>query len=133
MSELTVFAYLFLILQVGIFAYGMYFLAISFFAFGKVPSAPRRAPTKRFLLLLPAHNEEAVIGYLVDNLVNGLDYPKELYTVRVIADNCSDNTAEIARQMGASVLENTTPPGGDKGKPFAIKAAFDDLGDQLTE
>ncbi|MCL2403441.1 MAG: glycosyltransferase, partial [Coriobacteriia bacterium] len=40
---------------------------------------------------------------------------------------------EIARQMGASVLENTTPPGGDKGKPFAIKAAFDDLGDQLTE
>jgi len=133
MTTIPTFAYIFITLQVGLFVLWMYYLTISIFGLGKPPKIPRREPTKRFLILCPAHNEEAVIGYLVDNLINGMVYPRDLYTVCVIADNCTDNTAAIARNMGATVLENTTPPGGDKGKPFAIKAALDVLGDRLTE
>ncbi|MCL2403457.1 MAG: glycosyltransferase family 2 protein [Coriobacteriia bacterium] len=133
MSDVTLFAYLFWLLQLGLFVFGMYYLMISLFGLGKVSKIPAREPVKRFLLLVPAHNEEAVIGYLVDNLVNDLTYPEDLYTVFVIADNCTDATADIARRKGATVLESTTPLGEDKGKPFAIKAALDYLGDQLVE
>lgn len=59
---------------------------------------------ERFALFVCAHNEEEVIGEIVKNL-NTLDYPKELYDIYVIADNCKDNTAQIARHYGAKAME----------------------------
>ncbi len=47
-------------------------------------------------MLVATHNEEVVIENLVESLKH-LDYPKELYDIFVIADNCTDNTAKIAR------------------------------------
>ena len=64
--------------------------------------------------MIPAHNEEAVIGHLVENLHN-MDYPKELYEVCVIADGCKDTTSEIAGKLGATVIEHTYLPGEQKG------------------
>lgn len=58
----------------------------------------------KFMAIIPAHNEEAVIKNLVESLV-AVDYPKELYDVYVIADNCTDKTAQIAKEAGAIVLE----------------------------
>lgn len=58
----------------------------------------------KFMAIIPAHNEEAVIGNLLESLKNQT-YPKELYDVYVIADNCTDNTAKIAREAGANVYE----------------------------
>ena len=58
----------------------------------------------RFIIALPANNEETVIG----NLINSLkmqDYDKDLFDIYVIADNCTDNTAKIARENGAIVYE----------------------------
>ena len=58
----------------------------------------------RFMAIIPAHNEENV----VENLINSLkkqDYPKELYDIYVIADNCTDKTAQIAKNAGAIVYE----------------------------
>ena len=89
-------------------------------------------PQKRFLILIPAHNEEAVIGSLVKNLMK-LDYPKELYDVAVIADNCTDRTAEISRSLGAKVIEHTSKPGELKVKPYGIKYALEVIGDDLTK
>ena len=43
-------------------------------------------PESRFLVLIPAHNEERVIGDIIRNLEN-MDYPRELYDYYVIADN----------------------------------------------
>ncbi|MCL2403215.1 MAG: glycosyltransferase family 2 protein [Coriobacteriia bacterium] len=133
MSDPTLFSYIFLGIQVGLLAFGCYFLVITFFGFGKIPKTSRCEPISRFLLLVPAHNEEAVIENLVDNLMNDLAYPKNLYTVCVIADNCTDDTAAIARSYGAEVIENTTPPDHPKGKPWAILAALNYVGDQLTD
>ena len=58
----------------------------------------------RFMAIIPAHNEAAVVANLIESLKNQT-YPKELYDIYVIADNCTDNTAEIARNAGAIVYE----------------------------
>ena len=53
----------------------------------------------KFMMILPEHNEQNVIGNLIESLKN-LDYPDELYDIYVIADNCTDDTAKIAKDMG---------------------------------
>lgn len=68
----------------------------------------------RFMAIIPAHNEEAVIGNLVHSLVNQT-YKKELYDIYVIADNCTDNTAKVAREAGAIVLERIDENNKTKG------------------
>ena len=72
----------------------------------------------KFMMILPAHNEAAVIGALIESLQQ-LDYPKELYDIYVIADNCTDNTAQIARDTGAIVLERFDEEKKTKG--FALQ------------
>lgn len=52
-----------------------------------------------FAILIPAHNEEAILATLLESL-SSLEYPEELYAVYVVADNCTDRTAEIARKAG---------------------------------
>ena len=56
------------------------------------------------MAILPAHNEEKVIANLIDSLKRQ-DYDKKLLDIYVIADNCTDNTAEVARKHGAIVYE----------------------------
>ena len=58
----------------------------------------------KFMAIVPAHNEENVIQNLIESL-KAQDYPKELYDIYVIADNCSDRTAEISKEAGAIVLK----------------------------
>ena len=68
----------------------------------------------KFMAIVPAHNEEAVIKNLVESL-NAQNYPKELYDVYVIADNCTDATAEIAKDAGAIVLKRFDEQNKTKG------------------
>ena len=87
------------------------------------------APESRFLVLVPAHNEEKVIGDMIRNLQE-MDYPAELYDFYIIADNCTDKTAEVARGLGANVLvHEKESPDAPTGKPIALKAALEALGD----
>ena len=58
----------------------------------------------KFMEIIPEHNEENVIRNLIESLKKQ-DYPKELYDIYVIADNCTDATAEIAKEAGAKVLK----------------------------
>jgi cellulose synthase/poly-beta-1,6-N-acetylglucosamine synthase-like glycosyltransferase len=58
----------------------------------------------RYAVLIAARNEESVITHLIDSIKNQT-YPAELITVFVVADNCSDNTASLAREHGAIVYE----------------------------
>ena len=83
----------------------IYQLIISFCALIKIKEKPLLTNKKhKFMAIIPAHNEENVIGNLVKSLQE-LDYPKELYDIYVIADNCTDTTAEIAKREGAIVYE----------------------------
>ena len=81
-------------------------------------------PSKRFAVIVAAHNEHAVIGQLIDNLQE-LKYPKELYDIYVIADNCSDDTAKIAGEAGAIVCERFDNE--KKSKGYALEWMFDRL------
>ena len=56
----------------------------------------------RYAIVICARNEEKVIGNLLDSIA-GQDYPKDKLHVFVIADNCTDETAAIARAKGATV------------------------------
>ena len=58
----------------------------------------------KFMAVVPAHDEEAVIGNLIESLKKQ-DYDKDLYDIYVIADNCTDNTAKIAEELGAIVYK----------------------------
>lgn len=58
----------------------------------------------RFMAIIPAHNEETVVANLIESLKQQT-YNKELYDIYVIADNCTDNTAKVAREAGAIVYE----------------------------
>ncbi len=58
----------------------------------------------RYAVLIAARNEEAVIGNLIESIKNQ-DYPGELVSIFVVADNCTDGTAQAARQAGAAVYE----------------------------
>ncbi len=68
----------------------------------------------RFMAIIPAHNEESVIQNLVESLKKQ-NYPKELLDIYVIADNCTDKTAEIARNAGAIVYERFDEQNKTKG------------------
>ena len=68
----------------------------------------------KFMAILPAHDEEAVIGNLIDSLMNQ-DYDKNLLDIYVIADNCTDSTAKVAKEHGAIVLERFDPEHKTKG------------------
>ncbi|HCF58181.1 MAG TPA: glycosyl transferase family 2, partial [Myxococcales bacterium] len=88
----------------------------------RVSPPPAVAPTARFDFLVPAHDEEGGIARTVRSLL-AVDYPAELRRVVVVADNCSDRTAERARQAGARVIERRDPE--RRGKGHALALAFE--------
>ena len=96
----------------------VYQLAISLCSLIKFKDKPLLINKKhKFMAIIPAHNEEAVIANLVDSLQKQ-DYDKNLYDIYVIADNCTDNTAKIAKAHGAIVFERFDETKKTKG--FAL-------------
>jgi 1,2-diacylglycerol 3-beta-glucosyltransferase len=75
------------------------------------------SPRPRFAILVPAHNEEKLLPYLLRSM-KAQEYPSELFEVHVIADNCTDSTAGVARELGASVHERVDTE--LRGKPYAL-------------
>jgi len=70
----------------------------------------------KFLVLIPAHNEEAGIAGTLDSC-RALDYPTDQYVVVVVADRCTDRTASVARGRGATCIERID---GHSGKGAAL-------------
>jgi 1,2-diacylglycerol 3-beta-glucosyltransferase len=88
------------------------------------PAWPRSQARHSFLVLVPAHDEEAVISRTLASLA-ALDYPRERFEVVVIADNCDDTTAAVVRASGTRVIERWDPE--HRGKGYAIAWALDAL------
>ena len=83
----------------------LYQIMVSLCSLVKIKDKPLKVnKNHRFMAIIPAHNEEAVVGNLVESLKRQ-NYDKELYDIYVIADNCTDNTAKIAKEAGAIVYE----------------------------
>jgi cellulose synthase/poly-beta-1,6-N-acetylglucosamine synthase-like glycosyltransferase len=85
--------------------YWLYQLVVSLCSLVKLKDKPIiEDKQNRFMAIIPAHNEEKVVGNLIASLKRQ-NYPKELYDIYVIADNCTDNTAKVAKEAGAIVYE----------------------------
>ncbi len=83
----------------------LYQVVISLCSLIKLKDKPLKVNKEhKFMAIIPAHNEEAVVGNLIESLKNQT-YNKDLYDIYVIADNCTDNTAQIAKEAGAIVYE----------------------------
>lgn len=87
---------------------------------------PARSTSLRFAIFVPAHNEEAVIGEALESF-RRLDYPAEQFVVHVVADNCTDGTADVVTRFGFSVHERTDLAAPGKGP--ALNWLFDRLQD----
>ncbi|HUG92325.1 MAG TPA: glycosyltransferase family 2 protein [Planctomycetaceae bacterium] len=94
------------------------------------PDGDTAAPL-RTVVLVPAHNEELVLAQTLERLLPSLA-PGD--RALVVADNCTDRTAEIARQCGAEVLERTDPTRRAKGfaLDFGVRALAADPPDVLV-
>jgi cellulose synthase/poly-beta-1,6-N-acetylglucosamine synthase-like glycosyltransferase len=78
----------------------------------------------KYAILIPARNEEKVIGNLLDS-ISRQDYPADLITVFVVADNCTDNTALISRDKEAVVYERFDEKNRTKG--YALQFLFENI------
>lgn len=116
-----------LIFQIFVFIITLYYLILSLFGIYKKKdnNAEKCAPKKNFALIVAAHNEETVIGKIIESL-KSLDYPQNLYDIFIIADNCTDNTAKIAKAYdGIYVCERNVP--NKRGKGYALEWMFSKL------
>jgi cellulose synthase/poly-beta-1,6-N-acetylglucosamine synthase-like glycosyltransferase len=91
---------------------------------------PRRAatapgngcPRPRVAVLIPAHNEQGVIEATLPGILRQLAAGDRLV---VVADNCDDETAAVAREAGAVVVERRDP--ARRGKGYALQCGLEFL------
>jgi glycosyltransferase involved in cell wall biosynthesis len=77
------------------------------------PVSAARSRRLRFAIAIPAHNEASVLPATLARL-REQSYPKELFDVHVVADHCTDATADVTRQGGGIAHERNDPPDGRK-------------------
>ncbi len=112
--------------QAFLFGTGILYLLLSLRGFWRGKKKPARpAERRRFALLLPAHDEEGVVGLAVESL-SRLVYPRGLFDIFVVADHCTDGTVRAAEAAGARVLEHAGP-GLKAGKGRALKWATEKI------
>jgi cellulose synthase/poly-beta-1,6-N-acetylglucosamine synthase-like glycosyltransferase len=98
----------------------LYLLALT--ALSARPKAwPRSSRSTRFDIIIPAHNEEGGIAAAVRSAL-AVDWPRDRFRVLVVADNCTDATAEVAARAGAEVLIRQND--SLRGKGYALAHAF---------
>ena len=102
-------------------AYKAFYFVIGMFFTRKFAPAKKE---HKYGIVIAARNEEKVIGNLLDS-INKQDYPRKLITVFVVADNCTDNTAKIAKEHGAKVYERHDNEHKTKG--YALEYLFNQI------
>ncbi|HEY5525690.1 MAG TPA: glycosyltransferase family 2 protein [Clostridium sp.] len=110
--------------QIFVFIITGYYLVLGFFGVYRKKDIKDYTPNNKFAMIVAAHDEEIVIGNLIESM-RKQNYPKELYDIYVIADNCTDKTAEIARSYDVTVCERNVED--KRGKGYALEWMFDKL------
>ena len=100
------------------YAYQFFYIFVGLL---KKPKKFEASAQHRFAVVVSARNEISVIGNLIAS-IRSQNYPRELVDIFIIADNCTDNTAEIARSAGAIVYERFNKE--QVGKGYALDRMF---------
>ena len=104
-----------------------------YYVFVVLTRKPKQLVAKKnhkFAVVISARNESAVIGQLIHS-IKVQNYPSELIDVFVIADNCTDNTADVAREAGATVF--TLFNSEQVGKGYALDYGFNVILSQYAD
>lgn len=120
--EKSVLEYIIFFAEFAFFAVGIYYLVIALFSFSSKKAKALSFENHKFALLIAAHNEEKVISEIVESLKKQ-NYPADRFDIFVIADNCTDKTAELAESCGAKIIKRENAE--KKGKGYALEYAFD--------
>lgn len=107
-------------------AFQVVYLFVPFFVKRKPHKQPKQ---NRYAILIAARNEENVLPHLLDSIA-AQDYPAELITTYVVADNCTDRTAEIAAARGAHVFPRFNTE--KVGKGYAINYLISKIREEGT-
>jgi len=107
------------------FIYGMYFAITGLFGFKNYHKSMfgRHKPKHKFGIVIAGRNEEKVIGALIKSLQKQR-YPEKLYEIFVVPNNCTDNTEQVAKEAGATIIECKVPV---KQKGDALEDTFKKL------
>ncbi|MBP2653181.1 MAG: beta-monoglucosyldiacylglycerol synthase [Firmicutes bacterium] len=116
-----IFDYIMIPMQLIILFFTLYYFILAFFGMWRRKENKILVPQKSFAIVVAAHNEENVIVQLLENL-HVLKYPRELYDIFVVADNCTDKTSQLARNAGAIVYERFNNE--QRGKGYAMEWIF---------
>lgn len=81
----------------------------------------------RAAVVICARNEEDVIADAVKDLLENQNYPRDRFDVYVVADNCTDKTADVAREAGAKVLIHNDPEPSHHRAAYAIQYGFQEI------
>ncbi len=113
-----------------------YYMYISLWGFSKKDQVyDQYEDYLKFIILVPAHNEGSVMKTTIENHTS-IEYDNELFEIHYLADNCTDNTADIAREAVAvggrtnfniHVRDEENPD--KKGKPHALHWLMNKLND----
>ena len=103
------------------FCYQIFYLLIPLTGKRKLPE---KTALRRYAILIAARNEEAVLPHLLES-IRAQDYPAELISAFVVADNCTDRTAEAAEKHGATVFTRSNRK--LVGKGYAIAYLLDEI------
>ena len=93
----------------------------------KKKTYPKSEKINRIAIIIPAHNEEDVIYDTVKDIIDNQEYPKDMYDIYVIADNCTDKTKELAEKAGANVIEHFDDNPKHHIVGYALAFAFKEL------
>ena len=101
------------------YAYQVFYILYALLV--KPKKFPTVKQTRRYAVMISARNEAQVIGQLIRSIREN-DYPAYLVDIHVVADNCTDNTADICRRAGAYVVERFNEL--QKGKGYALNHLY---------
>lgn len=96
----------------------------------KDKDSDREAPFHHFAVLICARNEANVIADLLDS-IKSQSYPQDLIDVFVMADNCTDSTADVASSRGVHVYTRSDPE--KVGKGYALEALMNHIREDYPE
>lgn len=118
LSFISIFNLVIFIIFTGFYSYQFYYVLVGMFRKPKVLIAQEN---HKFAVVIAARNESAVISHLIKS-IKKQKYPAYLVDIYVVADNCTDNTADVARNADATVFERFNTK--YVGKGYALDYAF---------
>ncbi|WP_200816502.1 glycosyltransferase family 2 protein [Salirhabdus sp. Marseille-P4669] len=104
LTFITYFNLIMFLLFAVLYSYKFVYIYIAFRAKRKKEAVKRKVRIHNYAAIIAARNEELVIGELIKSIKNQ-NYPEDCVDIFVVADNCTDQTAKVAKRAGAIVRE----------------------------